>query len=52
MGVILFVLLLALVFAGLGFLVKALWLVAVLLFLGWVVGFGIRAGEGSRWYRW
>jgi hypothetical protein len=52
MGVVLFVLLLALIFGGLGFAVHALWIVAVVLFLAWLVGFGMRSGESSRWYRW
>ena len=52
MGVILVVLLIALLLGGLGFAVHALWWIAVVLFLAWLVGFGIRSGEGSRWYRW
>lgn len=52
MGIILAVLLLAIIFGGLGFAAHALWWVAVLLLIGWVIGFGIRSGEGSRWYRW
>jgi hypothetical protein len=52
MGVVLLVLLLALLFGGLGFAVHALWIIAVVLFLAWLVGFGMRSGEGSRWYRW
>ena len=52
MGLILFVLLIALLFGGLGFAVHALWLIAVVLFFAWLVGFGVRMGEGSRWYRW
>jgi hypothetical protein len=54
MGVILFVLLLALVFGGLGFALHALWIVAVVLFVAWVLGFALRggAGSGARWYRW
>jgi hypothetical protein len=51
-GLILFVLLLALVFGGLGFAVHTLWLVAVILLLAWLVGFAFRSGEGARWYRW
>ncbi len=51
MGLILLVLLLAVIFAGLGFAVHLLWIVAALLFIGWIIGFGIRSGEG-RWYRW
>ena len=52
MGLILFVLLLALLFGGLGFAAHSLWIVAVVVFFGWLIGFGMRMGEGSRWYRW
>jgi hypothetical protein len=52
MGLILLVLLLALIFGGLGFAVHAFWIVAVVLFLAWLVGFGLRSGEGTHWYRW
>jgi hypothetical protein len=52
MGVILLVLLLALILGGLGFAVHALWIVAIVLFLAWLVGFGLRSGESSHWYRW
>ena len=47
--------LLVLVFAGLGFALHALWVVAVVLLLLWLVGFAIGRGEnaGSRhFYRW
>jgi hypothetical protein len=40
MGLILVVLLLALVFGGLGFVFPILWIVAVVLFVLWAVGFG------------
>lgn len=56
MGVILLVLLLALLFGGLGFALHALWIVAVIVFLAWVIGFAVARGEGAgsgaRWYRW
>ena len=58
MGVILLVLLLALLLGGLGFAVHALWVIAVIVFAAWLIGFGIRAGENAgggrrRWYgRW
>jgi hypothetical protein len=52
MGLILLVLLLALLFGGLGFAVHALWVVAVIFFLAWLLGFAFRSGESSRWYRW
>jgi hypothetical protein len=55
-GVVLFVLLLALLLAlllgGLGFAAHALWWIAAIVPVGWLLGFGLRAGEGSRWYRW
>lgn len=51
MGVILFVLLLALVLGGLGFASHIFWLIAAIVFIGWLLGFGMRAGE-ARWYRW
>ncbi|MFJ4653295.1 hypothetical protein ACIP5Y_18695 [Nocardia sp. NPDC088792] len=56
MAVLLLVLLLALVFAGLGFLVKVLWWVAIAVLVIWLLGFAFRsadsAGTRSRWYRW
>jgi hypothetical protein len=52
MGVVLLVLLLALLFGGLGFAVHALWIVAVVFAIAWIAGFAFRSGEGSRWYRW
>jgi hypothetical protein len=52
MGLILLVLLLALLFFGLGFAAHLLWVVAVIFFVAWIAGFAFRTGEGSRWYRW
>ena len=56
MGLILLVLLLALLFGGLGFAVHTLWIVAVIVFVAWLIGFGVARGSGSgvhaRWYRW
>jgi hypothetical protein len=40
MGLILVLLLLALLFTGLGFVYPFLWIVAVVLFVLWAVGFG------------
>jgi hypothetical protein len=51
MGLVLLVLLLALLFGGLGFAVHFLWIIAVVLAIAWVAGFAFRSGEG-RWYRW
>jgi hypothetical protein len=52
MGVVLFVLLLAVLFGGLGFAAHALWWVAAIVLVAWLLGFALRAGEGTRWYRW
>ncbi len=53
MGVILLVLLLALLFGGLGFAIHALWIVAVVVLIAWLLGFVVRGGgSGTRWYRW
>jgi hypothetical protein len=52
MGIVLVVLLLALLFGGLGFALHALWIVALVLLAVWLLGFLVRGAEGSRWYRW
>jgi hypothetical protein len=52
MGLVLLVLLLALLFGGLGFAVHALWFIAAVLLVLWVLGFVMRGAEGARWYRW
>lgn len=57
MGIILLVLLLALILGGLGFAAHVLWIVAAVVFIAWLVGFGLARGEGAggrgaRWYRW
>ena len=52
MGIVLLVLLLALIFGGLGFAVHALWIIAVVILVAWLVGFAMRSGESARWYRW
>ncbi|HET6810715.1 MAG TPA: hypothetical protein VFH50_06875 [Acidimicrobiales bacterium] len=51
MGLVLAVLILAILFGGLGFAIHALWILAVVLALVWVVGFFARGAE-ARWYRW
>jgi hypothetical protein len=51
-GLVLLILLLALLFGGLGFAVHALWVVAVVLLVFWLLGFMVRGAEGARWYRW
>lgn len=52
MGLVLLVLLLALVFGGLGFAAHIFWVFAVLAAAVWLLGFALRAGEGRRWYYW
>jgi hypothetical protein len=52
MGLILLVLLLALVFFGLGFMLHVLWIIAIIFFIAWIVGLGLRAGSGRGWRRW
>jgi hypothetical protein len=52
MALILLVLILAIVVGGLGFALHALWWIAAIILLFWLIGFAFRAGEGSRWYRW
>lgn len=51
MGLILFLLLLVILFGGLGFAVHFLWIVAVAAFIAWILGFAFRSGS-ARWYRW
>jgi len=50
MGLIIFVLLLVLLFAGLGFAVHLLWIVAAVMFVFWVAGFAFSKGRrrGAR----
>lgn len=51
MGLVLLVLLLALVFGGLGFAAHVFWWIAAILLALWVIGFLAR-GAGNSWYRW
>ena len=56
-ALILLVLLLAILFFGLGFALHALWIVAVILFVAWIIGWAFARGESSgsrrQWYgRW
>jgi hypothetical protein len=47
------VLLLALLFLGLGFTLHFLWIIAAIVFIFWLAGFAFRAGSGGgRWYYW
>ena len=48
MGIILVLLVLALIFAGIGFAVHVLWIVAVVLFVLWLVGLVTGIGSKSR----
>ena len=52
MFLILFILILALLLGGLGFAIHALWWIALVVLVVWLVGFVARRGEGARWYRW
>lgn len=47
MGLILILLLLALIFAGAGFALHVLWIIAVVFFVAWLVGFGLSRGRKS-----
>ncbi len=50
MGVVLLVLLFVLIFAGLGFALHLLWIIAAVLLVIWIVGFLVSGAEHS-WYR-
>jgi hypothetical protein len=54
-GVILAVLIVALILGGLGFAVHVLWWIALVVFVAWLIGFGVgegaAAGGRRRWYR-
>jgi len=48
-------LLVVLLFAGLGFALHVLWIVALLLLVLWLIGFAVGRGENAgsrRFYRW
>ena len=48
-------LLVVLLFAGGGFALHALWIIAAVLLIAWLVGVGLGQGEragGHRFYRW
>ncbi|MGA8118056.1 MAG: DUF5670 family protein [Actinocatenispora sp.] len=51
MWLLIAVLLLALILGGVGFAAHALWIVAVIVLVLWLVGFFAKSG-GKRWYRW
>ena len=46
MDLLIVVLLLALLFGGLGFAIHALWIIAVVLLVLWIVGYGRRSRRG------
>ncbi len=48
MGLILVLLVIALVFAGIGFAVHLLWIAAVIFFVAWLVGLILGTGRRSR----
>ena len=54
MGLILFIVVLAVVLAVIGFVaaLKILWILALILLAFWLIGFFVRGAEGARWYRW
>jgi hypothetical protein len=52
---ILLALLLVLLFFGLGFAIHALWILAVILFVAWLIGLALGRGESAgrhHFYRW
>jgi hypothetical protein len=53
---LLILLLIVLLFGGLGFAIHVLWIVLIVLVVLWLLGFLLRgadaAGGRSRWYRW
>ncbi len=52
---LLLALLVVLLFAGLGFALHVLWIVAVVLLVIWLIGFALGRGENAgshRFYRW
>lgn len=52
MGLVLLILLLALLFGGLGFAAHALWIIAVVLIIIWALGWAFPGPTGGgRWYR-
>ncbi|RJQ79019.1 hydrophobic protein [Pseudonocardiaceae bacterium YIM PH 21723] len=53
MPIIIAVLLLALLFGGLGFAQSVFWYIAIAVLVIWLLGFVFRGSTaGSRWYRW
>jgi hypothetical protein len=52
MALILLVLIPAILVGGPGFALHALWWIAAIVLVAWLVGFAVRTGEDSRCYRW
>jgi hypothetical protein len=52
MALIIAVLLLALILGGVGFAIHALWWIALIVLVVWLLGFVFRGGHRGRWYRW
>lgn len=52
MFLILAILLLAILFGAAGFAIHALWIIAAVVLVLWLLGFVARGGGGGRWYRW
>ena len=50
MALVLLVLLLALLFGGLGFVAHVFWILALVFAIVWVAGFAFHSTEGTRWY--
>ena len=50
MGLVLVLLLLALLLFGVGFAVHALWIIAAVVLVVWLIGWAMRGGSGGRWY--
>ena len=51
MALVLAALLIVVLFGAGGFALHALWIVAVVLLIAWLLGFAMRGVDG-RWYRW
>ena len=53
MGLLLAVIVLAVILAVIGFwaAIKILWIIALIVFALWLIGFFVRGAEGARWYR-
>lgn len=52
MALLLAALLIVILFGAGGFALHALWVVAAVLLVAWLLGFVVRGVDGARWYRW